>query len=57
MYTTCMFCGFPPFNIFALIYQKKKKRTNRFWPDLCYNEVVRGEFVLTLFSIARSKDA
>ena len=25
MYTTCMFCGFPPFNIFALIYQKKKE--------------------------------
>ena len=28
MYTSCMLCGFPPFNIFVLIYQKKKKKKN-----------------------------
>ena len=27
MYTTCMLCGFSPFNIFVLIYQKKMKAT------------------------------
>ena len=24
LYTTCMLCGFSPFNIFVLIYQNKK---------------------------------
>ena len=26
MYTTCMLCGFLPFNILVLIYQKEKKK-------------------------------
>ena len=33
MYTPCMLCGFSPFNIFVLIYQKKKNVVE--WCSFC----------------------
>ena len=44
MYTTCMLCGFSPFNIFVFIYQKKKKENTR------VNKMIEEGVVTNMFT-------